>query len=106
MCERIALTEATVILFWIPRELPDMPAFTTNVEIGFWLHTGKVIYGHPDNAKKIKYLDWLYKIDYNKEQFLNLDELLKKSINLADELFNEESYEILPLKKRKILERK
>lgn len=56
--------------------------------------------------QKIKYLDWLYKIDYNKEQFLNLDELLKKSINLADELFNEESYEILPLKKRKILERK
>ena len=106
MWERIALTEAIVILFWIPRELPDMPAFTTNVEFGYLLHSGKVIYGHPNNAKKIKYLDWLYKIDYNKEPFLNLDELLKKSINLADELFNEESYEILPLKKRKILERK
>ena len=106
MWERIALTEATVILFWIPRELPDMPAFTTNVEFGYWLHSGKVIYGHPDNAKKVKYLDWLYKVDYNKEPFSNIDELLKESINLANELYNEESYEILPLEKRKILERK
>lgn len=106
MWERIALTEATVILFWIPRELPDMPAFTTNVEFEYWLHSGKVIYGHPDNAKKVKYLDWLYKVDYNKEPFSNIDELLKESINLANELYNEESYEILPLEKRKILERK
>ena len=55
--EREALTEATVILFWIPRDLKDMPAFTTNVEFGYWLHTGKVIYGRPDDAEKIKYLD-------------------------------------------------
>lgn len=54
MWERQALTEATIILFWIPRSLPDMPAFTTNVEFGYWLHTGKVIYGRPDNAKKNK----------------------------------------------------
>ena len=106
MWERIALTEATVILFWIPRELPDMPAFTTNVEFGYWLHSGKVIYGRPNNAKKVKYLDWLYKVDYNKKPFSNIDELLKESINLANKLYNEESYEILPLEKRKILERK
>ena len=46
--ERKALSNASVIVFWIPRSLPDMPAFTTNVEFGYWLHTGKVIYGRPE----------------------------------------------------------
>ena len=67
MWERIGLTNASVIAFWIPRRLPDMPAFTTNVEFGYWLHTGKVVYGRPNDAEKIKYLDWLYKLDYNEE---------------------------------------
>jgi len=82
--EREALTEATVIMFWVPRKLPNMPAFTTNVEFGYWLHTGKVLYGRPDNAEKVKYLDWLYKIDYNKEPFNNLEELLKACIKMSN----------------------
>ena len=57
MWEREALTEATVILFWVPRSFPDMPALTTNVEFGYWLHTGKIIYGRPNEAPKNKYLD-------------------------------------------------
>jgi len=32
-----ALEEATTIVFWVPRKLPEMPAFTTNVEFGYWL---------------------------------------------------------------------
>lgn len=103
--EREALTEATVILFWIPRDLKDMPAFTTNVEFGYWLHTGKVIYGRPDNSVKNKYLDWLYKVDYNKEPFNDLDELLKESIKMVDELYENTNYEILPLNERIILKK-
>ena len=103
--EREALTEATVILFWIPRDLKDMPAFTTNVEFGYWLHTGKIIYGRPDNSVKNKYLDWLYKVDYNKEPFNDLDELLKESIMMVDELYEDSNYEILPLNKRVILKK-
>lgn len=106
MWEREALTESTVIMFWIPRSLPDMFAFTTNVEFGYWLHSGKVIYGRPDNAAKIKYLDWLYEEDYKKVPINNLEELLKESIILADKLYNKKSAEILPLDKRKILKRK
>ncbi|MGM9835073.1 MAG: nucleoside 2-deoxyribosyltransferase domain-containing protein [Bacilli bacterium] len=106
MWEREALTEATVIMFWIPRSLPDMPAFTTNVEFGYWLHSGKVIYGRPDNAPKIKYLDWLYKEDYNKNPIKNLDDLLKESIILTNQLYDEKNFEILPLDKRKILVKK
>lgn len=103
--EREALTEATVILFWIPRDLKDMPAFTTNVEFGYWLHTGKIIYGRPDNSVKNKYLDWLYKLDYNKEPLNDLDELLKESIMMVDELYEDSNYEILPLKERVILKK-
>ena len=88
MWEREALTDATVIVFWIPRKLPEMPAFTTNVEFGYWLRSGKVIYGRPDDAAKIKYLDWLYKLDYEKEPFSNLEKLLKEAIELSDELFS------------------
>lgn len=86
--ERNALELATVILFWIPRRLPDMPAFTTNVEFGYWLHTKKVVYGRPDSAVKIKYLDWLYKIDYGLEPINNLEELLEKAIKLIDKRKN------------------
>lgn len=103
--EREALTEATVILFWIPRDLKDMPAFTTNVEFGYWLHTGKVIYGRPDNSVKNKYLDWLYKVDYNKEPFNDLDKLLKEAIKMVDELYENSNYEILPLNERVILKK-
>lgn len=57
-----------------------MPAFTTNVEFGYWLHSNKVIYGRPDDAVKIKYLDWLYELDYNEKPFNNLDDLLKGAV--------------------------
>lgn len=85
MWERIGLTEATVILFWIPRSIPEMAGFTTNVEFGYWLHSNKVIYGRPDGAPKTKYLDWLYELDYGKKPYNDLKELL---IAAADEVNN------------------
>jgi len=81
MWKREAMSESTTILFWIPRDLHDMPAFTTNIEFGYWLYTGKVIYGRPDSVKKVKYLDWLYELDYNEKPFNDIDKLLKNSIN-------------------------
>lgn len=101
--EREALTNASVIAFWIPRELPDMPAFTTNVEFGYWLHSGKVLYGRPDSASKIKYLDWLYRVDTGLEPVNNINDLLLEAIELSDKLFNDVKMEIAPLKDRKIL---
>lgn len=92
MWEREALTNATVILFWIPRQLPNMPAFTTNVEFGYWLHTGKVLYGRPDNAEKIKYLDWLYELDYGIKPINNMQELLEISISKANKEFKTKTF--------------
>ena len=82
--EKEALTEATIIVFWLPRSLPDMPAFTTNVEFGYWIPSGKVLYGRPDGAPKTKYLDWLYKTDYGKEPFDNLDDLLEEATKVIN----------------------
>lgn len=84
--EREALTEATIILFWIPRSLPDMPGFSTNVEFGYWLHSKKVIYGRPDGAPKTRYLDWLYETDYNEKPFNDLDKLLEYAVEIINRL--------------------
>ena len=37
-----------------------MPAFTTNIEMGMYLRSGKLLYGRPDNAVKVGYLDYSY----------------------------------------------
>lgn len=63
--EDFGLEHAVKIVFWVPRDLDIFPAFTTNVEFGRYVNSGRVIYGRPPNAPKNKYLDWLY-AKYNK----------------------------------------
>lgn len=46
---------ADCILFWVPRELKSMPAFTTNDEWGTWKYSGKCVFGAPTNASKTNY---------------------------------------------------
>lgn len=54
------IEKAKLIAFWIPRSLPDMPAFTTNVEFGYCIGKGKyIIYGRPNDAVKMSYLDYI-----------------------------------------------
>lgn len=101
--EREALSNASVILFWVARELPDMPAFTTNVEFGYWLHSGKVIYGRPDDACNKGYLDWLYEEDTHKEPFNELEDLLLEAVVQANIKGSNTQNEILPLEKRKMM---
>ena len=101
--EREALSNASLITFWIPRDLYEMPGFTTNVEFGYWIHTGKILYGRPENTKKIKYLDWLYKTDTNNEPYTSLEDLLEGSIELANQFGVNKENEILPLKERLIM---
>jgi nucleoside 2-deoxyribosyltransferase-like protein len=58
--EFTCLEAATVIAFWIPRDLVSLPGFTTNVEFGRYVGSGKCVYGRPASASKNRYLDWLY----------------------------------------------
>jgi hypothetical protein len=64
--ERDAMENADIVMFWIPRELEKMPAFTTNIEFGYWLakDPSKIKIGHPPTAPHMKYID--YKCEQNK----------------------------------------
>lgn len=56
-----ALDNAGAILFWVPRNLETMPAYTTNVEFGYWVRDDRAFYGRPSSAILVRYLDSLYK---------------------------------------------
>lgn len=45
--ETDARARATAILFWIPRDLRSLPGFTTNVEFGLDVGTGRAVLGCP-----------------------------------------------------------
>ena len=61
--EQGARAMSDVLLCWVDRRIDrtredlGMPGFTTNVEFGEDLHTGKLVYGRPDGAHKVSYLD-------------------------------------------------
>ncbi|HWD02690.1 MAG TPA: nucleoside 2-deoxyribosyltransferase domain-containing protein [Amycolatopsis sp.] len=53
---------ADVIVFWIPRDLATLPGFTTNVEFGLDIGTGRVVLGCPPgcaNPERNRYLIWV-----------------------------------------------
>jgi 8-oxo-dGTP pyrophosphatase MutT (NUDIX family) len=54
--EEAGLHLADRIVFWVPRELSTMPAFTTNVEWGTWHRSGKAVFGAPPQAPRNRYL--------------------------------------------------
>lgn len=54
--ELYGLERADIIMFWIPRDLITMPGFTTNVEFGMYVSSGRVVLGFPEDAPKMKYL--------------------------------------------------
>jgi len=73
--EWAGLDRASAIVFWVPRDLVDMPAFTTNVEFGLSVASGKAILGFPAGSPKTKYLEALAR-RYNTPVFHDLEELL------------------------------
>lgn len=54
--ETDALNAADVIVFWIPRNMKDLPGLTTNIEFGEWMHSDRILVGAPDNADKMEYI--------------------------------------------------
>jgi hypothetical protein len=83
--EFAGLSDSTVIVFWVPRDMAIMPALTTNVEFGYWiaLAAERVIYGRPENAASIRYLDWMLKKCSGREPLKSLEEALRTAIKLA-----------------------
>ncbi len=73
------LNQATVIAFWVPRQLDTLPAFTTNVEFGLYAASGKVLLGCPHNAPKMRYLEELA-ARYHLPQFRTLPDLMQAAV--------------------------
>jgi 8-oxo-dGTP pyrophosphatase MutT (NUDIX family) len=73
---------ADVVMMWVPREIKSMPAFTTNVEFGMFVRSGRLVYGRPEGAPKTRYLDKVYQ-DNPLETPLSttLDELVAQAIS-------------------------
>jgi 8-oxo-dGTP pyrophosphatase MutT (NUDIX family) len=73
--EEAALNQADIILFWISRDMKDMPALTTNDEFGFWKgrDPSKVVLACPDKAVKTTYQKY-YAKKYFIPTFSNLGE--------------------------------
>ncbi len=88
--EREVYLNCSVMLFWVPRHFPDMLGLTTNVEFGYWLKSEKCIYGRPEYAERIGSLDWLYSLEYNKEPYNNLKDLIEASIALVNKISQNE----------------
>ena len=83
--EREGLQEASVIIFYIPRKLPELPGFTTNVEFGMWLSKkpNQTLLCCPEGSEKNRYLIWLYKQEKpNSEVFTNLLEILNEAVKI------------------------
>lgn len=57
--EHKCLDMADIILFWVPRKLRTMPAFTTNVEFGLYANSGKIVLGAPKNTHKMRYFKFM-----------------------------------------------
>src|SRR3989338_9913848 len=77
--ETEGLNRADIIVFWVPRELVSMPAFTTNVEWGIWSDSGKVVFSAPPEAPKNKYLEYKAK-EFNVPCFKTLEETIKYAV--------------------------
>lgn len=58
------LKRADCVLFWVPRTR-ELIGLTTNHEHGYWLGRmrEKMVYGRPDDAYRVDYLDIMWQID-------------------------------------------
>jgi len=74
-------------LFWIPRNLESMPAFTSNIEFGEFLHSGKIILGYPETAHKMRYLKERC-IMHDVQYFHTMEEVANCAIKESNFLFN------------------
>ncbi len=75
------LNQADVILFWVPREMVTLKGLTTNVEYGFWIKSGKCVYGRPNGAPHTGYLDWMYEDVVKKIPNETLSSTIDKAID-------------------------
>ena len=96
MWEYNGLKKADCILFWIPRTR-ELIALTTNMEFGYWQgrEPQKMIYGRPDDAYRMGYLDIMWEAVakenklYNPIIYNTLADTIAASIEMANKKFKQ-----------------
>jgi hypothetical protein len=73
------LNLCTVAVFWVNRDLAKLPGFTTNLELGLLVASGKVVLGYPEGTPKTKYLDRLAK-RYHLHVYPTLEDTLREAV--------------------------
>ena len=82
------LTKCHVIMFWIPRT-KELIGLTTNHEHGYWIarDRDKVVYGRPDDAYRMVYLDIMWFEDCKRRGLSTIHapiyNTLEKTVNAA-----------------------
>ena len=91
--EEKGLKISDVILFWIPRDLKELPGLTTNDEWGYWkaLAPEKLVLGCPDDAEKVRYQQY-YAEKLNIPSFNTLEDTLKYAADKYETLKKIEGY--------------
>ena len=79
------IKDATAILFWVDRDLAKRPGLTTNVEFGYWLHSGRLFYGRPNDSQKCLYLDMLYEMHEVRKPETDLEALVNRVLKYLNE---------------------
>ena len=83
--EAAGLDSASAIMFWIPRDLRTMPAFTTNVEFGLYVRSGRTVLGCPPtcpNPERNRYLIWTAR-RYGAPVTTSLDTTVATALDIA-----------------------
>ena len=84
--ERKRLYNSDLILMWLPRS-EDLPGLTSNIEFGEHVGSMKLFFGHPKDALKCRYMDWMYKEVTKRNSIDTLEGLIKeccRRIKMAD----------------------
>ncbi len=86
--ECTGLSHADAIMFWVPRTR-ELIGLTTNYEFGYCLamHSAKMIYGRPNDAYRIDYLDIAWRRHRRRSLLIlsNLTETVRAAIRCAVE---------------------
>ena len=77
------MEKCDIVMFWIPRD-KDMLGLSTNVEFGFLINKGNIVYGRPNNAMRCEFLDYLYKSKLGKEYNTTLKQTIKEVIDILE----------------------
>ncbi len=85
------LSRSDCIMFWVPRNMKDMPGLTTNLEFGTYLSSnpGKIILGYPDDAVSMQWMEKRYRMVTNRASYDNMRAAICASIEVANTNYQE-----------------